>query len=172
MSSKMLKGKSFTLCFRERREEVEIGEIIDRLNNYEPIAIVAKRLGMSPYTLSKKLRLLGYEYDSEQKKRVFVEEGEEPRHLQLKEAVSLQQEKIDYQRLIYEQLQHIYELLQKREYGMCVTSVEQGEKKKRTFSLSKQVLEQLDFLSLRNGIHKSKLVEIALKEYLERHCER
>ncbi|PGZ99355.1 CopG family transcriptional regulator [Bacillus pseudomycoides] len=148
---------------------MEIGEIIGRLNNHEPIAIVAKRLGMSPYTLSKKLRLLGYEYDSEQKKRVFVGEGEEPRHLQLKEAVSIQQEKIDYQRLIYEQLQHIYELLQKREYGICITSVEQGEKKKRTFSLSKQVLEQLDCFSARNGMHKSKLVEIALKEYLERY---
>ncbi|MGG2064552.1 ribbon-helix-helix domain-containing protein [Bacillus sp. S14(2024)] len=151
---------------------MEIAEIIDRLNNREPIAIVAKRLEMSPYALSKKLRLLGYEYDGEQKKRVFVGEGEEPRHLQLKEAVSLQQEKIDYQRLIYEQLQHIYELLQKRECGICITSVEQGEKKKRTFSLSKQVLEQLDCFSARNGVHKSKLVEIALKEYLERHHER
>lgn len=151
---------------------MEIGEIIDRLNNHEPIAIVAKRLEMSPYTLSKKLRLLGYGYDSEQKKRVFIGEGEEPRHLQLKEAVSLQQEKIDYQRLIYEQLQHIYELLQKREYGIRITSVEQEEKKKRTFSLSKQVLEQLDCLSVRNGVHKSKLVEIALKEYLERYRER
>ncbi|WP_242219041.1 ribbon-helix-helix domain-containing protein [Bacillus cereus group sp. BfR-BA-01380] len=167
----MLKDRSFTLCLRERREEVEIGEIIDRLNNHEPIAIVAKRLEISPYTLSKKLRLLGYEYDSEQKKRMFVGEGEEPRHLQLKEAVSIQQEKIDYQRLIYEQLQNIYKLLQKQEYGICITSVQQGEKKKRTFSLSKQILEQLDCFSVRNGVHKSRVVEIALEEYLKRYRE-
>lgn len=168
----MLKDRSFTLCLRERREEVEIGEIIDRLNNHEPIAIVAKRLEMSPYTLSKKLRLLGYEYDNEQKKRMFVGKGAEPRHLQLKEAVSIQQEKIDYQRLIYEQLQNIYKLLQKQEYGMCITSIQQGEKKKRTFSLSKQILEQLDCFSVRNGVHKSKIVEIALEEYLKRYREK
>ncbi|WP_081625573.1 ribbon-helix-helix domain-containing protein [Bacillus sp. 123MFChir2] len=168
----MLKDRSFKLCIRERREEVEIGEIIDRLNNHESITIVAKRLEMSPYTLSKKLRLLGYEYDSEQKKRMFVGEGEEPRHLQLKEAVSIQQEKIDYQRLIYEQLQNIYKLLQKQEYGICIPSAHTGEKKRRTFSLSKQTLEHLDCFSIRNGVHKSKVVEIALEEYLKKYREK
>ena len=49
-----------------------IGEIIDCLNRRESIAIIAKRLEISPYTLSKKLRLIGYEYDGEQKKRIFV----------------------------------------------------------------------------------------------------
>ncbi|ENQ3104413.1 Ribbon-helix-helix domain-containing protein [Bacillus sp. 491mf] len=151
---------------------MDIGEIIDRLNNHESIAMVAKRLEMSPYTLSKKLRLLGYEYDSGQKKRMFVGEGEEPRHLQLKEAASIQREKIDYQRLIYEQLQSIYKLLQKQEYGMCITSVQTGEKKRRTFSLSKQTLEQLDCFSIRNGVHKSKVVEVALEEYLKRYREK
>ncbi|HDX9579420.1 TPA: ribbon-helix-helix domain-containing protein [Bacillus pseudomycoides] len=148
---------------------MEVGEIIDRLNNHESIAMVAKRLEMSPYTLSKKLRLLGYEYDNEQKKRLFVGEGEEPRHLQLKEAVSIQQEKIDYQCLIYEQLQNIYKLLQKQEYGIYITSVQQGEKKRRTFSLSKQTLEQLDCFSIRNGVHKSKIVEVALEEYFKKY---
>lgn len=151
---------------------VEIGEIIDCLNNNESIAMVAKRVEMSPYILSKKLRLLGYEYDSEQKKRIFVGEGEEPRHLHLKEAVNIQQEKIDYQRLIYEQLQNMYKLLQKQEYGICMTSVQQGEKKRRTFSLSKQTLEQLDCFSIRNGIHKSRVVEVALEEYLKRYREK
>ena len=61
-----------------------IGEIIDGLNRRESIAIIAKRLEISPYTLSKKLRLIGYEYDGEQKKRIFVGDGEEPRHLQPK----------------------------------------------------------------------------------------
>lgn len=63
-----------------RREIVTIGEIIDGLNRRESIAIIAKRLEISPYTLSKKLRLIGYEYDGEQKKRIFVGDGEEPRH--------------------------------------------------------------------------------------------
>ena len=53
-----------------------IGEIIDGLNRRESIAIIAKRLEISPYTLSKKLRLIGYEYDGEQKKRIFVGDGE------------------------------------------------------------------------------------------------
>ena len=88
-----------------------IGEIIDCLNRRESIAIIAKRLEISPYTLSKKLRLIGYEYDGEQKKRIFVGDGEEPRHLQLQEATALQYEKTDYQLLIYEQLQINYELL-------------------------------------------------------------
>ena len=35
-----------------------IGEIIDCLNRRESIAIIAKRLEISPYTLSKKLRLI------------------------------------------------------------------------------------------------------------------
>ncbi len=49
-----------------------IGEIIDCLNRRESIAIIAKRLEISPYTLSKKLRLIGYEYDGEQKKAYFL----------------------------------------------------------------------------------------------------
>ena len=93
-----------------------IGEIIDGLNRRESIAIIAKRLEISPYTLSKKLRLIGYEYDGEQKKRIFVGDGEEPRHLQLQEATALQYAKTDYQLLIYEQLQSIYELLRKKFY--------------------------------------------------------
>lgn len=91
-----------------------IGEIIDRLNKREPLAMIAKRLEMSPYTLSKKLRMIGYEYNGEKKKRIFIGEGEEPRHLYLQEATALQYVKTDYQALIYEQLQNIYELLRKR----------------------------------------------------------
>lgn len=92
-----------------------IGEIIDSLNRRESIAIIAKRLEMSPYTLSKKLRVVGYEYDGEQKKRIFTGDGEEPRHLQIQEATALQYVRTDYQLLIYEQLQSIYELLSKNQ---------------------------------------------------------
>ncbi len=49
----------------------------------------------------------------------FVGDGEEPRHLQLQEATALQYEKTDYQLLIYEQLQSIYELLRKKRRSNC-----------------------------------------------------
>ena len=120
-----------------------IGEIIDGLNRREPIAIIAKRLEISPYTLSKKLRLIGYEYDGEQKKRIFVGDGEEPRHLQLQEATALQYEKTDYQLLIYEQLQSIYELLRKREEVIVPIMSKSTEKKRRTFSINTEILSQL-----------------------------
>ncbi|PEY41575.1 CopG family transcriptional regulator [Bacillus cereus] len=146
-----------------------VGEIIDRLNKREPLAIIAKRLDMSPYALSKKLRVLGYEYDSELKKRIFIGEGEEPRHLYLQEATALQYVKTDYQVLIYEQLQNIYELLRKREGCILSTAKSNTEKKKRTFSICTEVLEHLDVVSVTKGIHKSRIVEEALKEFLQRY---
>ncbi|KFN04420.1 ribbon-helix-helix domain-containing protein [Bacillus clarus] len=146
-----------------------IGEIIDCLNRRESIAIIAKRLEMSPYTLSKKLRMIGYEYDGEQKKRIFIGDGEEPRHLQLQEATALQYAKTDYQLLIYEQLQSIYELLRKREELNFAIISKSTEKKKRTFSIGTEVLANLDAISEAKGIQKSKIVEEALKEFLQRY---
>ena len=146
-----------------------IGEIIDCLNRREPIAIIAKRLEISPYTLSKKLRLIGYEYDGEQKKRIFVGDGEEPRHLQLQEATALQYEKTDYQVLIYEQLQSIYELLRKREEVSAPIICKSIEKKKRTFSINQEILARLDVISESKGIQKSKLVEEALHQFLQKY---
>ncbi|MBO1578991.1 MULTISPECIES: ribbon-helix-helix domain-containing protein [Bacillus] len=146
-----------------------VGEIIDRLNKREPLAIIAKRLDMSPYALSKKLRVLGYEYDGEQKRRIFIGEGEEPRHLYLQEATALQYVKTDYQVLIYEQLQNIYELLRKREGCILSTAKNSTEKKKRTFSICAEVSERLDNISVTKGIHKSRIVEEALKEFLQRY---
>ena len=145
-----------------------IGEIIDCLNRRESIAIIAKRLEISPYTLSKKLRLIGYEYDGEQKKRIFVGDGEEPRHLQLQEATALQYAKTDYQLLIYEQLQSIYELLRKRE-EVIVPIMNISTKKKRTFSINKEILAKLDVISELKGIQKSKLVEEALQQFLQQY---
>ncbi|MED0988718.1 MULTISPECIES: ribbon-helix-helix domain-containing protein [Bacillus] len=146
-----------------------IGEIIDSLNRRESIAIIAKRLEMSPYTLSKKLRMIGYEYDGGQKKRIFIGDGEEPRHLQIQEATALQSAKIDYQLLIYEQLQSIYELLSKREEGHVQIINKSTEKKKRTFSLNTEVLARLDTISESKGIQKSKIVEEALQRFLQRY---
>ncbi|MGG5738814.1 MULTISPECIES: ribbon-helix-helix domain-containing protein [Bacillus cereus group] len=147
-----------------------IGEIIDSLNRRESIAIIAKRLEMSPYTLSKKLRVIGYEYDGEQKKRVFIGDGEEPRHLQLQEATAaLQYAKTDYQLLIYEQLQSIYELLRKREEVSVPIISGISEKKKRTFSINTEILARLDVISEVKGIQKSKIVEEALQEFLQRY---
>ncbi len=145
-----------------------IGEIIDCLNRRESIAIIAKRLEISPYTLSKKLRLIGYEYDGEQKKRIFVGDGEEPRHLQLQEATALQYAKTDYQLLIYEQLQSIYELLRKRE-EVIVPIMNISTEKKRTFSINKEILAKLDVISESKGIQKSKLVEEALQQFLQQY---
>ncbi|MGR5914713.1 ribbon-helix-helix domain-containing protein [Bacillus pacificus] len=145
-----------------------IGEIIDCLNRRESIAIIAKRLEISPYTLSKKLRLIGYEYDGEQKKRIFVGDGEEPRHLQLQEATALQYAKTDYQLLIYEQLQSIYELLRKKESN-CAHDEYKYRKKKRTFSINKEILAKLDVISESKGIQKSKLVEEALQQFLQQY---
>lgn len=160
----------FQVCELWRGEKkVTIGEIIDRLNKREPIAILAKRLEMSPYTLSKKLRMLGYEYDSEQKKRIFTGEGEEPRHLYLQEAIALQYVKTDYQVLIYEQLQSIYELLQRREERFFLKKKDCKKKKKRTFSICTEVLEQLDDLCSTKGMHKSQVVEEALQEFLKKY---
>ncbi|MCI0763255.1 ribbon-helix-helix domain-containing protein [Bacillus sp. TL12] len=148
-----------------------VGEIIDRLNKREPLAIIAKRLDMSPYALSKKLRVLGYEYDGELKKRIFIGEGEEPRHLYLQEATALQYVKTDYQVLIYEQLQKIYELLRKRERPIITEPIISNEKKKRTFSIRTEILEKLDVVSASKGMHKSKIVEMALIEFLQKYEE-
>lgn len=149
-----------------------VGEIIDRLNKREPLAIIAKRLDMSPYALSKKLRVLGYEYDGELKKRIFIGEGEEPRHLYLQEATALQYVKTDYQVLIYEQLQKIYELLRKRGEPIITESIRSSnEKKKRTFSIRTDILEKLDVVSASEGMHKSKIVEVALMEFLRKYEE-
>ncbi|WP_459499596.1 ribbon-helix-helix domain-containing protein [Bacillus sp. C1] len=148
-----------------------IGEIIDCLNKREPLAIIAKRLNMSPYALSKKLRGLGYEYDGEQKKRIFIGEGEEPRHLHLQEAAALQYAKKDYQLLIYEQLQKIYELLRKREEPVLTKIIKSSEKKKRTFSICTDILRKLDVVADGTGVHKSKIVEEALMEFLCKYEE-
>ncbi|MGG0728904.1 ribbon-helix-helix domain-containing protein [Bacillus paramycoides] len=146
-----------------------IGESIDSLNRRESIAIIAKWLEMSPYTLSKKLRVIGYKYDGEQKKRIFTGDGEEPRHLQIQEATALQYVKTDYQLLIYEQLQSIYELLRKREGANVQIISKSTEKKKRTFSINTEVLARLDVISEAKGIQKSKIVEEALQGFLQRY---
>ncbi|MED1113034.1 ribbon-helix-helix domain-containing protein [Bacillus paramycoides] len=146
-----------------------IGESIDSLNRRESIAIIAKWLEMSPYTLSNKLRVIGYKYDGEQKKRIFTGDGEEPRHLQIQEATALQYVKTDYQLLIYEQLQSIYELLRKREGANVQIISKSTEKKKRTFSINTEVLARLDVISEAKGIQKSKIVEEALQGFLQRY---
>ena len=148
-----------------------VGEIIDCLNKRESLAIIAKRLDMSPYALSKKLRVLGYEDDGEQKKRIFIGEGEEPRHLYLQEATALQYVKTDYQVLIYEQLQNIYELLRRREGLIIPKIIKSNEKKKRTFSICTEILGKLDVVADATGVHKSKIVEEALIEFLRKYEE-
>ncbi|MFJ8454508.1 ribbon-helix-helix domain-containing protein [Bacillus paramycoides] len=146
-----------------------IGESIDSLNRRESIAIIAKWLEMSPYTLSKKLRVIGYDYDGEQKKRIFTGDGEEPHHLQIQEATALQYVRTDDQLLIYEQLQSIYELLRKREGANVQIISKSTEKKKRTFSINTEVLARLDVISEAKGIQKSKIVEEALQGFLQRY---
>lgn len=68
----------------------------------------------------------------------FVGDGEEPRHLQLQEATALQYAKTDYQLLIYEQLQSIYELLRKKEEVIAPMMNISTEKRNVPFLLIKK----------------------------------
>ncbi|MBO9129789.1 CopG family transcriptional regulator [Bacillus sp. 165] len=145
-----------------------VGEIIDRLNKKEPLSIIAKKLGMTPYTLSKKLRIIGYEYDSVQKKRVYLGDGDEPRELDITEVKSFAAEE-DYNKLIYEELRAIRLMFQTK--TLLPVSVLQGEKAKRTFSISKAVLERWDRFAKQQGITKSKLAEQAMVEFLNKYEE-
>lgn len=43
------------------------------------------------------------------------------------------------------------------------------EKKKRTFSINKEILAKLDVISEAKGIQKSKLVEEALQQFLQQY---
>lgn len=81
------------------------------------------------------------------------------------EATALQYEKTDYQLLIYEQLQSIYELLRKREEVIAPIVSKSTEKKRRTFSINTEILARLDLISESKGIQKSKLVEEALQQF-------
>lgn len=151
---------------------MKVGEIIRRLNKKESIALLAKQLGITPYTLSKKLRLLGYEYDSEQKKRVFVGAGEEPYDWNILDisAANLPnngKEELNYDQLIYEELQQIRILLEGKEYKSALAIIE-GEKAKRTFAISLDVLERLDRAAKETGWQKSRIVETALQEWLQK----
>jgi hypothetical protein len=147
---------------------MKVGEIIDRLNKKEPLSIIAKKLGMTPYTLSKKLRLIGYEYDSEQKRRVYLGEGQEPRDMDITEAASFHGTKEeDYTKLIYEELKAIRALLEQKK--TFIRPLIQEEKVRRTFSISKTVLERWDRFAKDKGITKSKLAEHALAEFLDKY---
>lgn len=73
--------------------------------------------------------------------------------------------------MIYEQLQKIYELLRKREELIIPKIVKSNEKKKRTFSIYTEILEKLDVVSDATGIHKSRIVEEALIEFLRKYEE-
>lgn len=147
---------------------MKVGEVIDRLNNKEPLALVAKGLGMSPYTLSKKLRLLGYEYDSTQKKRIFIGKGKEPRNQNILD-VSSSQPNLNYMQLIYEELCLVRRLLENNKTKQKLSFLPEGERLRRTFSISRRILEDLEAAAEKTGMHKSRLVEAALWEWLQKY---
>ncbi|UOY93881.1 ribbon-helix-helix domain-containing protein [Ectobacillus sp. JY-23] len=143
---------------------MRIGEIIERLNRKESLAVIAKQVGLTPYTLSRRLRLLGYEYDRTKKKRVFVGEGKEPLEQHLSNLLSYPHTQVDYQRLMYEELQQIRLLLTK---PLSPPPIYQDViKRRRTFSISEEVLAHLDERAKMTGKTKSQIVEEALKEWL------
>ncbi|MFD3447866.1 hypothetical protein ACFDTO_25060 [Microbacteriaceae bacterium 4G12] len=148
---------------------MKVGEIIDRLNGNNSLAVVAKQVGMSPYTLSKKLRMLGYEYDSEKKKRLFVGDGKEPRGWDISEVSSknMTKEEIDYQKLLYDEVHYIRMMLERHEVRQAYRLGESEEKIRRSFCISRDVLEQLDGFCKQSGISKSRLVEAALIDFLQ-----
>ncbi|MEC4630217.1 ribbon-helix-helix domain-containing protein, partial [Bacillus safensis] len=82
---------------------------------------------------------------------------------------ALQYAKTDYELLIYEHLQSIYGLLRKREEVIVPIMNISTEKKKRTFSINKEILAKLDVISELKGIQKSKLVEEALQQFLQQY---
>lgn len=143
---------------------MKVGDIVDRLNRRESLIMVAKQLGMMPHTLSKKLRLFGYEYDSEKKKRVFVGEGEEPKEQSIFGEVPLSEaaEVHDYQKLMYEELRHIRSLLETRPI-YNIMSEEEEQRMRRTFTLPVSLLHSLDAASAKRGVQKSRIVEEALR---------
>lgn len=143
---------------------MKVGDIIDRLNRKESLVMVAKQLGMMPHTLSKKLRLFGYEYDSEKKKRVFVGEGEEPKEQSIFGELPLPvaEEIHDYQKLMYEELRHIRSLLENRPIYNAISEVEE-QRMRRTFILPVSLLHHLDAASAKRGVQKSRIVEEALR---------
>ena len=146
---------------------MKVGDIIDRLNGRESLIVLAKRLGMMPHTLSKKLRLFGYEYDSKKKKRVFVGEGEEPREQSIFGEVPLSKaaEVPDYQKLMYEELRYIRSLLENRPIYNALSEAEE-QRARRTFTLPVSLLQHLDAASAKRGIQKSRIVEAALRLFL------
>jgi hypothetical protein len=151
-------------------EGMKVGEVIDRLNNKESLAILAKQLGITPYTLSKKLRLLGYEYDSERKRRVYVGEGEEPRDWKISDVSSnmMAKENINYQKLMYEELRQIRLLLTKKEQQPVFYTDKESIRMRRTFSICENILQKLDETAKQTGWQKSRIIEAALKEWLEK----
>jgi metal-responsive CopG/Arc/MetJ family transcriptional regulator len=60
-------------------------------------------------------------------------------------------------------------LLRKREEVSVQIISKSTEKKKRTFSINIEVLARLDVISESKGIQKSKIVEEALQEFLQRY---
>lgn len=147
---------------------MKVGEVIDRLNKKESLAVIAKQIGITPYTLSKKLRLLGYEYDREKKKRVFVGAGEELREWEILDISPnhLLKETPNYQELIYEELQKIRLLLDREREKTLPAHT--GRRLRRTFSICENVLKQLDETAKKTGWQKSRIMETALKEWLEK----
>jgi len=134
--------------------------------------MVAKQLGMMPHTLSKKLQLFGYKYDSEKRKRVFIGEGEEPRELSIFGEIPFPkgEEVQDYQKLMYEELRHIRSLLETRPIHNII-SEEEEQRIRRTFTLPVSLLHHLDAASAKRGVQKSRIVEEALRLFLgEKKC--
>ncbi len=143
---------------------MKVGDIIDRLNRRESLVMIAKRLGMMPHTLSKKLRLFGYEYDNDKKKRVFIGEGEEPREQSIFGEVPLPEaaKEPDYQKLMYEELRYIRSLLENRPIYNALSEAEE-QRTRRTFTLPVSLLHHLDATSAKRGVQKSRIVEEALR---------
>ncbi|MCP8966972.1 ribbon-helix-helix protein, CopG family [Ectobacillus ponti] len=146
---------------------MKVGEIIDRLNKHESLSLLAKKVGLAPYVLSKRLRMLGYEYDKEKKRQVFVGEGEEPRERSILEEVKPRPAAVNYEELMYEELRAIRMLLEARP-SAAKEQQEEGSKKRRSFSLPEDLLIRLDLAAKRQGLQKSRIVEQALREWLQR----
>ncbi|WP_416827106.1 CopG family transcriptional regulator [Ectobacillus polymachus] len=145
---------------------MKVKEVLERLNENEPLAVIAKQLNISPYSLSKKLRILGYVYDSKSKKRIFVGKGEERLDFNILDPV-LQEvpNTLMIEERMYEELVRIRTLLE-RVATLSSASQREGERVRRSFSIEIGILQHLDDYARITGMQKSRIVEAALIKWI------
>ena len=174
-----------------------IGEIVEQLNGDETTTTIGKKLNRNKTTISKALKELGYEYVNSTKLWTFVGEGEPPTDTNIVDVIGTSKPRTSPQKdkkptgkvnapdtsngLTMDDIRVLKAIV--KQYNEGATTIEvndtlhsriiqldpDAKRTRKTVFLNEEVSSQLDGFAKRNRVNNSDIVELAVKDFIEKY---